>query len=249
MRKYNFKPGWLASLACLILSLSFTGLGRWQLQRAGEKTALMQMRVERMATPPLLLTAQTRLTAQDRFKRIEVKGHYDADHPLLLDNQVYRQQAGYHVLLPFSIDNGSRHILINQGWIPAGPKRDILPLLNRPTQTVTVTGLLDHFPRPGLKLPGGEIPTPGWPARLLRLETGPLESRLGYPLLSCQVLLDETRPEGYLRDWKPPELAPDKNRGYALQWFLFALTTVILYLRHGFKAGRVSPSSHPTIQS
>lgn len=249
MRNYSFKPGWFASLACLILSLSFAGLGCWQLQRADEKTVLMQMRIERMAAPPLPLSALTVLTGQDRFRRIEVTGLYDVDHPFLLDNQVYRQQAGYHVLLPLSIDNGSRHILINQGWIPAGPKRDTLPTLTKPVAAVTVTGILDHFPQPALKLSGGEIPTPGWPARLLRLEAPALTTRLGYPLSPYQVLLDETQADGYLRDWKPPDLAPEKNRGYALQWFLFALTTVIIYSWHGFKRGRASPSSHQSMPS
>lgn len=249
MRNYSFKPGRFASLACLIFWSGFVGLGYWQLQRAGEKITLMAQRTRQLEAPPLSLTATTGLTRDDRFRRIEVTGTYDTDHPLLLDNQIHHQQAGYHVLWPLAIEGSDRHILVNHGWIPVGTDRANLPPLTRPDAVATVTGILDHFPQPGLKLPGSEIPSPGWPARLLRLEAGALQTRLGYPLLAFQLLLDENRPGTELRDWKMPDLAPEKNQGYALQWFLFAGATLFIYIRHGFKSGRATCPPENAAQS
>ncbi|MGI9213318.1 MAG: hypothetical protein ACR2HF_12680, partial [Methylococcaceae bacterium] len=81
------------------------------------------------------------------------------------------------------------------------------------------------------------------------LEQKPLENRLGYSLQSYQILLDEPLADGYLRDWRTPDLAPEKNRGYALQWFLFALVTVIIYLWLGFNSGPIHSSSDSFHQS
>jgi surfeit locus 1 family protein len=36
-----------------------------------------------------------------------------------------------------------------------------------------------------------------------------------------------------VRDWKPANVDPGKNRGYALQWFAFAATLVFLFVRSG----------------
>ncbi|MDV3243400.1 MAG: SURF1 family protein, partial [Methylocaldum sp.] len=54
-------------------------------------------------------------------------------------------------------------------------------------------------------------------------------------VLPYQVLADETVAEAYIRDWKQVRLDPGKNQGYALQWFLFALVALVLYVRHGIK--------------
>lgn len=249
VRNYSFKPSRLASLAVLILVLLFQALGAWQLRRADEKTALMQNRNLKTAEPALMIAPNEVLTEAHRFRRVVVTGHYDADHQILLDNQIHNQQAGYHVLTPLTLTDNSTHLLINRGWIPLGPNRNILPDVSPPQTSVRISGIVDRFPAVGFKLKGGEIPSEGWPTRVLRLEQGPLENRLGYPLMSYQILLDESLADGYLRDWRTPDLAPEKNRGYALQWFIFALVTVIIYLWHGFKSTSIHRSSDSFHQS
>ncbi|MGI9213515.1 MAG: SURF1 family protein [Methylococcaceae bacterium] len=249
VRNYSFKPSRLASLAVLILVVVFVVLGEWQLRRADEKTALMQSRHQKASEPALILGPNDLLTEAHRFRRVVLDGHYDADHQILLDNQIHNQQAGYHVLTPLTLVNSSTHLLINRGWIPLGSDRNILPDVLLQHTSVRISGIVDRFPTVGFKLKGGEIPSAGWPARVLRLEQKPLENRLGYSLQSYQILLDEPLTDGYLRDWRTPDLAPEKSQGYALQWFLFALMTVIIYLWLGFKSGPIHRSSDSSPQS
>lgn len=245
MSHYSFKQGWTVSLGSLILIVLFVTLGNWQLHRADEKTTLMENRKQKTQEPPLHLTGNEPLTEAHRFRRVELDGLYDSDHQFLLDNQVYRQQAGYHALTPLGLDGSPSHILINRGWLPLGSNRDAVPDLTLHTRQVHITGIVDHFPAVGLKLKGGEIPTADWPAKVQRLEVEPLTARLGYPLLSYQVLLDESVPDGYLRDWKQPDLQPEKNKAYAFQWFLFAVLTAAVYLWRGFRPVRKTGINAP----
>jgi surfeit locus 1 family protein len=49
--------------------------------------------------------------------------------------------------------------------------------------------------------------------------------------------LDPDADRGFLRDWREARLDPEKNRGYALQWFLFAAVAAVIYLRRNVKIG------------
>jgi surfeit locus 1 family protein len=45
-----------------------------------------------------------------------------------------------------------------------------------------------------------------------------------------QLLLDADQANGYLRDWKAIPVGPEKNYGYAFQWFSFAVVTLVFYV-------------------
>jgi surfeit locus 1 family protein len=238
LRHYSFKPGWIGSLGCALLVSLFITLGFWQLHRADAKKAIMAARAERARDAPVALQGDESSAEDMRYRRVEVSGDYDAAHQFLLDNQIHGQQPGYHVLTPLRIAGSGAAILINRGWIPVGPDRNRRPDPPLRETRVQLSGVADRFPGVGFKLEGAELPTPGWPAVVQVVDPERLAERLGYPVLPYQVLLDETAAEGYARDWKQADLAPEKNLGYALQWFLFAGTAVVLYLWHGFRAGR-----------
>jgi surfeit locus 1 family protein len=222
-----------ATLAVAVLLPLFTSLGFWQLRRADEKTALMRQREQRQSEPAL--AAGEAFASEDkRYRRVELAGEWDGAHQFLLDNQLFRQQAGYQVLTPLRLAGGEA-VLVNRGWVPVGQDRRRLPDVALGQAQARVVGIVDRFPGVGFKLRGAEIPAPGWPAVVQLLDAGPLSERLGYRVLPYQVLLAADAPDGYARDWKPASLDPEKNRGYALQWFSFALVLSVLYVWFGFK--------------
>lgn len=237
MRDYSFKPGWKASLLFLAAFALFANLGVWQLHRAGEKEALMESREQRGRDAPVRLHGGEADADELRYRRVEVAGEYDPEHQFLVDNQVHDGQPGYRVLTPLRIAGSDTAVLVNRGWVPLGADRARKPEVGLAAREVHVNGVADHFPRVGFKLRGAEIPGPGWPSLVQVPEPALLAERLGYPVLPYQVLLDPAAPDGYVRSWREVPLDPGKNRGYALQWFLFATVAVVLYLRHGFKAG------------
>jgi surfeit locus 1 family protein len=238
LKDYSFKPGWIPSICILALVPLFLSLGVWQLHRVQEKEALMALRERHESEPPMELGGAPAALEEHRYRRVIVAGEYDAEHQFLLDNQVFKQRAGYHVLTPLRIRGSNVAVLVNRGWVPLGTDRARPPDLMVGQTRVRISGILDRFGRVGLQLKGGEIPTPGWPALVQWVDAERLTDRLGYRLLPYQVLLAPDEMDGYERTWRPASLSPETNRGYALQWFSFALVVMILYVWHGFKRKR-----------
>ncbi|QXP93958.1 SURF1 family protein [Methylococcus capsulatus] len=237
MRHYSFKPAGVAVVGIALALPLFCLFGAWQLNRAAEKRALLAQLASQSVEPPLRLDSPAGQAGPPRYRRVALKGEYDAGHQFLLDNQIHGGKAGYHVLTPLRLAGSDLGVLVNRGWIPAGADRRRLPELPIRTLAVELTGMVERFPAVGWKLKGAEIPAPGWPAMVQVVERQALERRLGYRLLPYQVLLDQGEAEGFVRDWKPANVDPDQSTGYAIQWFSFAAIALGLFLRHGFRMG------------
>ena len=54
--------------------------------------------------------------------------------------------------------------------------------------------------------------------------------QLGTQVYAYQLLLDAENADGFTRDWQPAVTGPEKHLGYAVQWFGFAITLVIIYI-------------------
>ncbi|MDD5036819.1 MAG: SURF1 family protein [Methylococcaceae bacterium] len=235
MKKYSFKPGMVPTLGLIALLPLFISLGLWQLSRAEEKKTLMEQRQQRKNDAPLRSIGDLSPWENYRFRRVELAGEFDVDHQFLLDNQLFNQQAGYQVLTPLRIEGQDFAVLINRGWVPVGRDRSLRPDLGMARAKAHIAGIVDKFPGVGFKLNGAEVPSPGWPALVQLADAERLSERLGYRLLPYQVLLAPGEAEGYERNWRSASLNPEKNQGYALQWFSFALVLAGLYIWYGFK--------------
>ena len=229
----------------IVLLVLFISLGRWQWGRAEFKQQLSQ---EFASNATRVIELGTRRTTQlPRYARIDVAGQWDEARQFLLDNRMRDGQAGYEVLTPLELEDG-RWLLVNRGWVPFGGYRDRLPDVRigntEPTAAiasgrVTVRGLLDELPQPGLA--GGRAPpaTVGsWPrvtafpqsaelARALGVDERRLETRV--------LLLDEAAATGYQRGWKPFVKGPEQNWSYAIQWWSFAVLLIVLYVALNLK--------------
>lgn len=232
-----FKPGWIPTLAVVLIVPVLLSLGFWQLGRADEKRALSDRQKVRQIEPAIRLMGEQGSLEELRYRNVEVSGRYDTEHQFLIDNQVANGVVGFFVLTPLRIDR-SRAVLVNRGWIPMGRDRAELPDISLGITDVDVTGMVDHFPSVGYRLQGAEIPTDGWPAVVQVVDEKVLSDRLGYSLLPDQILLDPQHEGGYLRQWKPaaPRMTPEKHVGYAFQWFALTTVLVLFYLWRGFKS-------------
>lgn len=232
MTYYTFRPRWKTSLLFLASLILFIQLGFWQLRRAEEKEALTEMRHRRSQESPMALYGGMVELSDLRYRRVQIVGEYDAEHSFLLDNQLMNRQPGYHVLTPFKIKGTDHAILVDRGWVPLGVSRNKLPEVSIQHREALVLGIIDDFPRVGFQLKNAEIPRSGWPSVVLVIERAQIARRLDYTILPYRVLLDPNAEDGYVRMWLSVPLDASKNRGYALQWFLFAAVAVLLYGKH-----------------
>ncbi len=53
-----------------------------------------------------------------------------------------------------------------------------------------------------------------------------LAALLGEPVLDYQLLLDAGMPDGFVREWRAPGVAPERHLAYAGQWLALAIGAV-----------------------
>ncbi|MBQ0725537.1 MAG: SURF1 family protein [Cycloclasticus sp.] len=222
--KFNFI---LTLLAVLVLGL-LLGLGYWQLDRAEQKQALLDLQAARVQLAPVAIESVRINKQQLRYLPVTVSGTIDADQQILIDNQIKQGRAGYFVLTPIKLSNNSA-ILLNRGWLPLGDDRNTLPDVKVNTVELSVNGRLDHFPSVGIALEGADVLSKGWPAVVQTINLAKVSERLGYAVMPYQVLLNNDELYGYEREWTLFEMGPEKHHGYAFQWFALALTWLIIY--------------------
>lgn len=227
--KLEFRPGLWPSLVTLLLLGLLMSLGFWQLDRAGQKRALLAgYSTDRDATV-IQLQPGVNSYADFSYQFASAAGQYDAGRQFLLDNRTYHGRAGYHVLTPFRLREQGAAVLVNRGWIPLGESRDKLPDPGVGSGSRMLLGRI-KVPVSGSFTLGEEQPRAGWPYRIQRVDTARLGAELGYSLLPVVLLLAPDQPDGFVRDWTPLSSGPERNVGYAVQWFGLAAALLVIYL-------------------
>jgi len=229
---YRFAPSLWPSVAFALVFPVLLSLGFWQMSRAGAKQELVEQRAASELIAPLALNSQTRLGVDDRYRPAGVRGRYLTEQQWLLDNRLYRGQAGYHVFTPFLMEGEQRPgLLVNRGWVAVGDSREFLPLLPVQEGQVTLKGRLDSPASVGLVV--GEVPLESVENKVLvqSLDLAALGAARDLELLPYALVIDEGQPGGLQYDWSPiPEMGPEKHLGYAVQWFGLAVALLIIYV-------------------
>lgn len=203
-------------------------LALWQLDRAGEKTELLENHLQRgVATPVSLYEAEKYQDQQ--YLRVQIEGEYDNRSPLLLDNRVRHGRPGFEAISPFKTVEG-QWLLVNRGWLLGNADRSQLPLVPEVAGVVVLTGYL--YRSPGQQLMLGED--------LWAVEAGPkiiqnaspekVAEKLAIPLYEYSLRLDEHAPGALETGWDVVNIQPGKHTGYAVQWSAMAIALVVLTL-------------------
>ena len=212
--------------------LALLGLGTWQLERLEWKAELIDFRRSQLAAPPAPLPADlanaARALAALEYRRVAVTGVFVHDREIFLA-ATRRGRAGFHVITPLRRDGGSP-VLVNRGWVPTGPSREVLPKIGAPRGELQVIGKL--FPPPRVFLLGSSgYEGGGWPLVVQSVDTERMEKLLGYAILSSVVMLAPDAPDGYTRQWTPYYgITPQRHKAYAFQWFSLATALLIIYI-------------------
>lgn len=241
--KRVFAPSWgwtaLAAAGCVL----FVYLGSWQwhkgIRREGE-----WVEFARGADPAVPLGSRD-VMQFPRFQHVTVTGRFDDAHQFLLNNEIHDGNDGYQVLIPFELTDG-RTLLVDRGWVPFTGRQDRPPdvRLDVPGEH-TLTGRLDNLPAGGLSF--GKMPPKAgsrWPKVTTFPDMPQLEAVLGHRLEPRILLLDPKMPFGYVREWTPPGMAPVRNLAYAIQWWAFAATVVVIWIVLSARRTTPLPKTH-----
>lgn len=214
-------------LLLLVLVPLFVSLGLWQWRKAEAKLGLQADLDARSSAPSVAMTGVPVDADAVQLRRVVVRGTFDATRQVLLDNRIYNEQAGYHVITPLVIAGSQTAVLVNRGWIPAGANHQQVPTVEVPREPVELAGVAVVPSQRFFTL--APQPTEGWAPVWQTLDLARFRSAVPYSLQPVVLQLDARAPAGFVRDWPRPDERADKHRSYALQWFGFAFASVAIW--------------------
>ena len=210
----------------LLMAALFIRLGLWQVSRLRQRQAFNAVVQGRLDSAVTDFARVPHAPAEARFRRVRVAGAWDAAHEIMLAGRSRAGSPGVHVITPLRIAGSDTALLVNRGWVYA-------PDAARPPDparwrvrgdSATVTGFMVLLP-PALP----RATDPGTPPWLRWIEPAAVARWTGYPVHAFQLVqVGDSLP----RDSTPARLAPPpldegSHRGYAFQWFTFALIALV----------------------
>lgn len=220
---------WLPAAILAALVPAFGALGLWQLHRADEKRAWQAEYDQRSTAAPLQLGSALVSAAEQRYRRVNVRGSFDTDYQILIDSRVHRGVPGYHVVTPLRLEGGDTRVLINRGWVQMGASRAQLPPIETPPGVQQLSGIA-MVPLDKVFTLGEPPPlTSGWQPLWPRLDMRRYTAAVPFAVQPIVLLLDADAAHGYTREWSRLDAGIALHQGYAFQWFgLAALALVIM---------------------
>lgn len=228
---YSFRPKLIPTLATLLVLPLLINLGLWQSNKADHKQAMQDIYTQRGDSTVVQIGSEPVNLESIRFSRVVARGYFEPAYQILLDNQIYHGQAGFHVITPLHINGSNMRILVNRGWIPIGEDRNSLPAIETPKEEVEVSGFAYDPSGKYLELAHDAGTQGDWQKVWQNLDLKRYQSAVPFPFHTVSILLDPASLSGgYVRDWPKPDARIEVNRGYAIQWYLMSIALVVIYL-------------------
>ncbi|GGQ24587.1 SURF1 family cytochrome oxidase biogenesis protein [Streptomyces roseolilacinus] len=228
MYRFLLSRQWvILTLIALVLIPVMVELGFWQFHRHERRVSQNALIADNLRAEPVPVTELTSpghtVPRADYWRRATATGTFDTAHEVVVRRRTNADdRVGMHVLTPLVLDGG-RVVLVNRGWVPAGPDQKAYPdVPPAPKGRVTVVGRLMADQTTGSS---GIKDLRGLPPRqVMLINSGQQAERLGRPVLGGYLELTEPAPAG-----GSPEPIPDPDHesigahmAYAVQWWLFA---------------------------
>ncbi len=234
---WSFRPPpW--AVAGLMLGCALTiYLGIWQLQRGRSREAMDAQYAAAVADAPFALASDAP-TPQDAMALSATAEGVYLNRQLLLDNQVRDRVPGYQVLTPLRLATGGL-VIVNRGWLPQNPDRRVLPSLPLSAESLKAKGLWRALPQPALHLQthNCDAGTASWPRIVEYPSPEDLTCIYREPVAPGMLLLAPEASHGFVREWTlaNSRFPPSRHYGYAAQWFAFAATLFVLFVKLNLK--------------
>ncbi|WP_235943300.1 SURF1 family protein [Zoogloea dura] len=225
----RFRPSPWGGLLALAVAAGCIQLGNWQHGKADRKAAAQALLDQRTQDGAIRLGGAA-VDADDlRSRPVVVRGRFETGRQFLVDNRIQREQAGYHVITPLRIEGSDMRVLVNRGWIPASDQHADLPTVLTPDEPLELRGTVIV---PGQRFftlgpePAGDAWQPVWQ----NLDLARFRTFAPWPLQPVVIQLDPASPAGFGREWPRPDERLERHLSYALQWYGFAASALLIWL-------------------
>lgn len=234
----RFRPGIAPTLVVFVLLPVLISLGVWQLGRGEEKRVMLAHYAERRAAPPMSAELLPN-TPDPAYRRVQLRGSFDAEHSLILDNSTREGKVGVELIQPFHDQRSGLWLMVNRGWLP-WPDRRIPPTFDTPTQPLNLDAWVYVAPGATFQL-HPDAQSDVWPKLVTAIDPAKAWPELNREGFAHELRL-EAGPAAYRTEWPVVAMGPEKHMGYAVQWFAMATALTGLYLYLSFRPP--SPTKH-----
>lgn len=233
----TFRPYPGLTVACAILFAILCGLGTWQLERLQWKLALIATVNGHMTAAPVSLAQITAMKPDDaQYRRVTLNGHFDHAHEAYVFTTDASGAAVYHVLTPFTADNG-KILMVDRGEVPKEKLDPASRSQGNPAGEVQVTGVWRAPDAPGAFTPPPDVGKRVWYARDLASIAAADHLALSAPVV---VEADTTpNPGGWPKGGQTVVSFRNQHLSYAVTWFGLAIVLLCVWLSYNISKSRI----------
>jgi surfeit locus 1 family protein len=218
------KKLWVPAVSTVIMLAILIGLGVWQLQRRDWKNALLAQIAAAERNPPVALSP-----GLPPFAKVRIAGTLQPDLLARYGAEVRADTLGSHVIVPLLRD-GADPVMVDLGWAPDQPRQKLI------FPAGAVTGYMRPAEHPGAFSAKDD------PAKRLFYTLDPVAigRALGLARVApfTLVAMGPSVPGHFPDPVQTLPRPPDNHLQYALTWFGFAVTLLIIFILYARKSLR-----------
>jgi surfeit locus 1 family protein len=226
---------WTFTILMLALAAVCVYLGNWQMQRLGEKEALIAAVDQRLDAAPVPLPTSGQWSSLDAealaFQPVEFAGRFRYSQTVTVFTSLANARGaasgpGYWVVTPFVLDQGGT-VFVNRGFIPQEFQSAAVTDADDAEEPVTITGLFRPADPAGFMTPEPNMSDRiDWvrdPARLAQMVDPALA-----PIAPFYVDMPAGAPGEFPQGGETVIEFPNNHLGYAYTWYGFAIVAVVM---------------------
>ncbi len=221
--------------------------------RLSERRSFNRTLAARLEAAPVTMRSLGSDTSLGHYRRVSATGVFLYDREIVYAGRAHDGSPGVDLLTPLALSGTDTVVLVNRGWAYSPDAQTLDPARWREQDSATVFGYAETFS--GRHRAGGtDRPASARRPQTLtvhELEHATIEAAVGHPV--ARYLLVQTS-DGVLRPGVVPArltfpaLGEGSHRGYAVQWFSFALIATVggaVLLRKQRAEGAVQQADPP----
>jgi surfeit locus 1 family protein len=197
----------------------FIRLGVWQIARLHERQARNAAIAAQQREGPVPFRALTRDTALAHYRPASVDGVFDYDHELVLSGRTRQGSPGVELLTPVRVAGSDTALLVDRGWVYSPDGGTVDRGRWREGDSAHVAGYVELYaPDAGTTASASD------PRIVRRVSRREIAAKVPYPVAPFYlVAIGDTTSTAHPARRELPALDDGPHRGYAIQWFSFAL--------------------------
>jgi surfeit locus 1 family protein len=207
----------------VVAATIFVRFGFWQVSRLHERQARNATIVQAQRGTPTPLASLPADTGAAHYRPTLVRGRFDYEHELVLAGRTHQGSPGVELLTPVRMAGGDTAILVDRGWVYSPDAGSVDRTKWRESDSANVTGYVELY-----------APDAGTTRSVLdnrivrRVSRSEIAPRLPYPVAPWYMIqTGDTADARHPARREMPALDEGPHRGYAVQWFSFAMIALV----------------------